>query len=221
MKLIVSNHKNFFDESLIDDYIKKLNYLQLSNVKLVICPALKNLFYFKNQNFILGSQDVKNIDELRDGLVKYTIVGHSYRRSVHHETDDDINRKIKLLLENGIFPILCVGENSDEELETVLSRQLESGLKDVTGNVIIAYEPVWAINSGKVPNVDKLVDIIEFIKAITKKMGINATILYGGSVNEDTILDLEKVNGIDGYLIGSSSVDLDKFIKIINIVEGD
>ena len=221
MKWIISNHKNFFDNELIDNYIDELNHLKLSNVNLVICPAPKNLFYFKNQNFILGSQDVKNINDLKANAVKYTIVGHSYRRSVHHETDEVINKKIKLLLENGICPILCIGEEIGEDLKLVLKQQLEAGLKDVSGSVMIAYEPVWAINSGKIPNIDRLCETINFIENITEKLGINAIILYGGSVNEDTIKELEKVGNIGGYLIGSVSVEVEKFKEIIKIVEGD
>ena len=221
MKWIISNHKNAFKEDLIDDYIKRLNRLQLSNVNLVICPAPKNLFYFKNQNFLLGTQDVRNLDDFKDGLVKYSIVGHSYRRKKYNETDEDINNKIKVLIENGICPILCVGEEEEQNVENVLRNQLEIGLKDVKGNVLIAYEPVWAINSGKTPDVDRLNQIISFIRNFILGLGVSCHILYGGSVNENTIFELNRVSGIDGYLIGSGSVDLDKFIKIINIVEGD
>jgi len=221
MKWIISNHKNLFDIDKVDDYISKLNRLQLSNVNLVVCPSQKNLFYFKNQNFILGSQDIKDINELRDDLVKYAIVGHSYRRSKYNETDEEINNKIKLLINNRICPILCVGEEEEEDYKEILSRQLNIGLKDISGNVIIAYEPVWAISSGRIPDINRLKDIIMFIKETIDNFGINAIILYGGSVNGETVLELEKVDCIEGYLIGAISTDIDKFIKIINIVEGD
>lgn len=221
MKWIISNHKNVFNIETVDDYINKLNRLQLSNINLVICPSYKNSFYFKNQNFILGSQDIKNIDELTEDLVKYTIVGHSYRRNKYNESDEDINSKIKLLISNCICPILCVGEKEGEDLEEVLSRQIKVGLKDVCEDVIIAYEPVWAINSGKIPDIDNLIKIIRYIKELSNELGINATVLYGGSVNEDTVLKLEAVEEIDGYLIGAVSTEIDKFIRIINIVEGD
>lgn len=221
MKWIISNHKNFFDSELIDDYIKELNSLQLSNVKLIICPAPKNLFYFKNQNFILGSQDIKNIDDLMDSSVKYTIVGHSYRRNKYNETDEEINEKIKLLLSNGICPVLCVGEEEGENVEIVLKQQLELGLKGIKGEVIIAYEPVWAISSGKMPSIDKLVKIVNYIEEITNELGINAIILYGGSVNKDTVLELEKIDTISGYLVGAASVDIEKLKELIDMVEGD
>ena len=222
MKWIVSNHKNFLSGDLIDNYVNQLDCLDLSNTNLVVCPSYKNLSYFKEHSFFLGSQCFVNVGDLKDNGVKYTIVGHSYRRKKYNETDDVVNEKIRELLEHNIVPILCIGEEIEQDdVKTVLKNQLEKCLVDISGNVIIAYEPVWAINSGNVPDYGRLVEIFRYISDIVYSLlGYSAILLYGGSVNDKTIIELEKIKEIDGYLIGSASVDIEKLKRIIDVVEG-
>jgi len=223
MKWIISNHK----EGLIDDdYKNEINNILNQNIKLIICPNDIQLASFKNNNYLLGSQDVDynfNLEELKSMSVKYTILGHSDKRKKYHETNIEINEKMKKLIEFDICPILCIGEEKEIEtdIEEILSTELEQCLKNIkTDNIIIAYEPVWAIGSGKIPNIEMLIEIIEYIKIKTKELiGIIPTVVYGGSVNENTIKDLEMIDSLDGYLIGSASLDIKKLKELIGVIK--
>lgn len=223
MKWIISNHK----EGIIKkSYQKEITELLSPKIKLIICPNDNQLSDFKEVNYDLGSQDVNyfyTVEELKKMSVKYTIVGHSDKRKQYNETNDDINKKIKELLKIGICPILCIGEEKEKELniKKVLDSELEECLRNIeTNNIIIAYEPIWAIGSGKIPNINKLIEIIEYIKQKTVKLiGVNPIIVYGGSVNKNTIRLLKEVPGLDGYLIGSASLDTNKLKELIEVIE--
>lgn len=224
MKLIISNHKDGLPDNKLDEYIKSISSLNTSNIKLIICPSTKHLSFFSNNNYyILGSQDIENnnIEYLNNNHVQYTIVGHSYNRKKHNETNTEINSKIKLLLNNNIMPILCIGEETKDQsnIYQMLNKDLEEGLKDIKEKIIIAYEPIWAISSGTIPDNITLKNRINYI--ITKVIEITGNkplIVYGGSVNENTIVELQKINSIDGYLIGKSSLELNKLKEIIEVV---
>lgn len=223
MKWIISNHK----EGIIKkSYQKEITELLSPKIKLIICPNDNQLSDFKEVNYDLGSQDVNyfyTVEELKKMSVKYTIVGHSDKRKQYNETNNDINKKIKELLKIGICPILCIGEEKEKELniKKVLDSELEECLRNIeTNNIIIAYEPIWAIGSGKIPNINKLIEIIEYIKQKTVKLiGVNPIIVYGGSVNKNTIRLLKEVPGLDGYLIGSASLDTNKLKELIEVIE--
>lgn len=224
MKLIISNHKNDLPKSELNAYLTDISSLNTSHIKLIICPSAEQLPYFKGNNYSLGSQDIKHnsIKELIDNNVKYTIVGHSYNRKKYGETNEEINKKIKKLLQNNIIPILCIGEEAKNQtnIDKLLAKQLEEGLKDITEKIIIAYEPIWAINSGIIPNNDSLKDTINYIKEKSIEItGIEPLIVYGGSVNEKTIITLRKLDLIDGYLIGKASLEVNKLKEIIEVVK--
>lgn len=223
MKWIISNHK----EGLISEEYKSevLNLLN-PQINLIICPNDKQLLEFTKTNYQLGSQDVDysfNIDELKKVSVKYTILGHSDKRKKYHETNEEINEKVKRLLINDICPIICIGEEDEQELEInkIIDKELEECLKEVTAsNIIIAYEPVWAIGSGKIPDIKKLTEIIKYIKFKTKELiNVIPIVVYGGSVNENTIKLLQQVKEIDGYLIGAASLDINKLKALIEVVK--
>lgn len=223
MKWIISNHK----EGIIKkSYQKEITELLSPKIKLIICPNDNQLSDFKEVNYDLGSQDVNyfyTVEELKKMSVKYTIVGHSDKRKQYNETNNNINKKIKELLKIGICPILCIGEEKEKELniKKVLDSELEECLRNIeTNKIIIAYEPIWAIGSGKIPNINKLIEIIEYIKQKTVKLiGVNPIIVYGGSVNKNTIRLLKEVPGLDGYLIGSASLDTNKLKELIEVIE--
>ena len=167
---------------------------------------------------------------LIDCGVKYVILGHSERRSIFSEDDIFIGKKVKKVLDVGVTPILCVGETIEElndglAKETV-SAQLNEGLSGLSSleNIVIAYEPVWAIGTGLTASVDKVAEIHFFIRNmlsdISKKEESNLIpILYGGSVNSDNAEELIGVNDVNGFLIGGASLDVEKFVDIINIVD--
>ena len=173
------------------------------------------------------------IAQLR-GLVDYCIVGHSERRYVFHETDKDIREKVAACIRNNITPILCIGETESErtfgETADVLKDQLISGLSDVSkedlGKVIIAYEPVWAISSVKGARIAVPDDISSSIKIIRNhlkstygKVEEEIPVLYGGSVNPSNCGAYLTIPGIDGLLIGGSSLIADQFNDIIEIAK--
>ncbi len=168
---------------------------------------------------------------LRELGVRYCIVGHSERRLYFQETDRMVNLKTCALLRNGIRPIVCVGERSDDRragtMQSVVKFQLSSALFDVSikgpDELVIAYEPVWAIGTGNVATPRQAEDMHEIIRRTLEKcfgvdIGSRVRILYGGSVNTDNIGGLVDMDNINGALIGGVSLDLDKFIRIITLI---
>ncbi len=223
MKWIISNYK---DKIVQATYKNKVKELESSHVKIVVCPNDKQLLSYKDEKCLLGSQDVNymfNAKELKDMSVQYTIVGHSDKRKKYLETNQEIQEKIKELLSYDICPILCVGEEQEEEECTteILKQQLEESLEGIKTNIImIAYEPVWAIGSGKIPSYETLVERLQYIQMkVTEILGITPILLYGGSVNEQTIQELEKIEMLDGYLIGSASLNIEKLKKLIEVIK--
>lgn len=169
-----------------------------------------------------------SVEMLRSFDVKYCIVGHSERRQYFQEDDELINQKIKRLLEVGITPIYCCGESLDErESEKhfdVVENQIQSGLegfqKDDLKKVIIAYEPVWAIGTGKTATPEQAQEMHNFIRTkLAQVLGDEAErvpILYGGSVKPNNAKELFAQNDIDGGLIGGASLKASDFLEIIH-----
>ena len=153
---------------------------------------------------------------LKNVGAKYVIIGHSENRS-EGENDKLINKKIRTSIKVGLKVIFCIGETLQEKRKKmtnkVLSRQIMNGLKNIKNkkNIIIAYEPVWAIGTGLIPRINDLFSSVEFIKDKIK----NVKILYGGSVAPNNIKELKTIDNIDGFLIGGASQDPKKFIDII------
>ena len=145
------------------------------------------------------------------------MLGHSENRE-NGESDKLINQKIKTALKNKLKVIFCIGEKikdkRNKKTKSVLSKQIKLGLKGVklNNNIIIAYEPVWAIGSGMIPKSNELFNAIDFIKSRFKQ---NLKILYGGSVNDKNINELKTIHNIDGFLVGGASQNSKKFIDII------
>ena len=183
--------------------------------------AAQNMFY-EDKGAYTG--------EIAPGMLKdigctYVIIGHSERRKYFHEQDKDVNLKVKKALSVGLNLIMCVGE-TDEEREknvtrAVVGRQVKEGLRGVEkiGNVVIAYEPVWAIGTGKVATSAQAQEVHAFIRGILKDLyGSTANgirILYGGSVTADNIGELITMEDIDGALVGGASLKSDGFLGII------
>jgi triosephosphate isomerase len=150
---------------------------------------------------------------------EYVVIGHSERRHVMGETDDIINRKSKTALEIGLIPILCVGETEEEretgETEAVIERQIREALKDIeieAHKMVFAYEPVWAIGTGKTATPQQVVEVHKLIRGMLKK---SSTILYGGSVKPENVDTLMKEEEIQGALVGGASLKPESFARII------
>lgn len=235
MKIIVANFKM---NLLKNDILEYLNYFDKKDSNVIFCPSNIYLNYFLEKGLHVGSQDVAfeeqgaftgdiSASQLKSIGVKYTIIGHSERRK-YYEDDRFINDKLNCSLNNELIPILCIGETKEErdnnETYDVLQNQLNKALNGINNellsNVIIAYEPIWAIGTGIVPSNQDIYDTIYFIKKfLEKSYNLELKVLYGGSVNNSNIIELETITNIDGYLIGGSSIDYNKFLSIINKVK--
>ena len=148
----------------------------------------------------------------------YVIIGHSENRK-KGENNKLINLKIKSALKANLKVIFCIGETliekRNKKTNSIISKQIKTGLKNIKkkSNILIAYEPVWAIGTGVVPKSDDLLKTIKFIKS--KFKGKLPKVLYGGSVDPKNIKNLKKINNIDGFLIGGASQSSKKFIDIV------
>tara|TARA_B100001063_G_scaffold143823_1_gene134316 strand:- start:158 stop:877 length:720 start_codon:yes stop_codon:yes gene_type:complete len=153
---------------------------------------------------------------LKNVGAKYVIIGHSENRHAG-ETDKLINLKVKSALKSGLNVIFCIGETLKQRrkkrTKQVLNKQIKLGLNKINNykKILIAYEPVWSIGTGLIPNPNELFQTINFIKKIKR----NFKVLYGGSVNSKNINELKSINNINGFLIGGASQDPNKFIDII------
>lgn len=207
--------------------------------EVIICPPALYIqeFESKKTNVKLGAQNVAKFErgaytgeysaEMLESIsVPYCIVGHSERRSYFNETDEDVNQKVKLLLANNIRPILCCGETlsqRESKMEkNVVKDQILKGLSDISvheiTNVIVAYEPVWAIGTGVTATSDQAQDMHAFIRSVLRSAygdaAMDISILYGGSCKPGNAHELFACEDIDGGLIGGASLEADSFLSI-------
>jgi triosephosphate isomerase len=165
---------------------------------------------------------------LVDAGCEYVIVGHSERRTIFGEKDDVINRKLKAAISSGLKPIFCIGETLEEREAgrtfAVIERQIKEGLNNFTAddikNIVIAYEPVWAIGTGRTATPEQAQEVHACIRTVMGKIyGDDLAgllhVIYGGSVNPGTIGGLMAQTDIDGALVGGASLDVESFVKII------
>lgn len=185
---------------------------------------------------VIGAQNMHEADAgaftgavsasmLKDAGARFVILGHSERRHIFHETNLLINQKIKRAVQDGLIPILCIGETQKErdakETKKILHLQLEECLKEISPKeIVIAYEPVWAIGTGKTatPEMAEEAHLLcrEFLNTLWgKSTSERLNILYGGSVTPETAPSLLKQPNIDGALVGGASLHVDKFLQII------
>ena len=236
-RLVVGNMKMNLTAPEINKYLKGIEKYAYGK-EVCFCPSALYLPYFIGKNFSVGIQNIASTEEgaytgeiaasqAKSLKVDYAIVGHSERRSYYGETDEVVETKVKLALSHNLKVILCIGETLEERdsLKTykVLKRQLKSALQGMPAKVVskmmIAYEPVWAIGTGRVPSNQEIEDTIAFIKDILKELcGVSVKVLYGGSVNSKNIETLNKIPNVDGYLVGGASTKPEEFHKIIEVV---
>lgn len=226
MKYLVCNFKNKLLKDDILKYNKSLVDIE-TKVKLVLCPPSIYLDMFDKSGYELGVQDISSfMDKTITGEIeatqvksmgaKYVIVGHSERRIYRHEINIDFINKINNAIENGLNIIYCIGETLNEKENgrtyEVLEKQISEVLNNVEiKNIMIAYEPVWAIGTGKVPETDEIKENIKFINdIIMEKYEEKLDILYGGSVNDTNIGELCTIKGLNGFLVGGASLDPNK-----------
>ncbi len=215
----------------------------ISGVDILVCPPFTLLSsvneVLDRSNIELGAQNMFYASEgaytgeisplmLKDVGCRYVILGHSERRSIFNETDEIVNKKVKTALSYNLISILCIGETLSEREEgkakSVVRTQLQSSLEGVDGgditNVIIAYEPVWAIGTGKTATPEQAEEVHAFIRSelaefYGKQAAESIRILYGGSVKPENVTDLMKQPNIDGGLIGGASLKAESFIQLV------
>ena len=234
-------HNSVLDSiKLVKELLPGLERIQ--GVDSIICPPFTALApvaeMIKGTSIHLGAQNLyweeqgAYTGEISPGMVaevaEYVILGHSERRAYFHDTDDIVNKKVLAALAAGLKPILCVGETLEENESgrtgEVVKRQLTAGLNDVNEiqleKVIIAYEPVWAIGTGKAATPDGANQVIkEFIRDElvvigSPELGDSIPILYGGSVKPDNAREFFEQPDINGALVGGASLKADAFVKI-------
>lgn len=215
-----------------------------TDVKTAICAPfvhlalLKNAFagtdikvgaqnaFYEEEGAYTGEISVKMLEDLG---IDYCIIGHSERRQYFGETDETVNKKLKRLFAGPVTPILCVGENLDqrekEEQYTVVKEQLVGGLADISAadaaKLVIAYEPVWAIGTGKTATPEQAEDMCEYIRNTMEELydeevADAVVIQYGGSVKPANATDIMNMSNIDGALVGGASLKAKDFTEIID-----
>ncbi|MDX1949660.1 MAG: triose-phosphate isomerase [Rickettsiales bacterium] len=229
MKLIVGNWKMNLSLAQAKNLASEVKNIKQNRNEIVLCPPFVFLQsiseIISNSHIHLGSQDCHYLGSgaftgdispimLKEFSVQYVILGHSERRQYHFENDDLVNKKANFAIQNGLIPIICVGENLTEREannhKEIVSKQLEISTKNLNGKFVIAYEPVWAIGTGKTAQKAEILEMHQFIKSKFPSIKI----LYGGSVNENNYSEILNINSVDGLLIGGASIDFQKFSKI-------
>ena len=227
------------------DFIEKLTPLvKDTENEVIICVPYTDLFYSllhaQDTNIKIGAQNMNENEKgaytgevsgemLKSIGVEYIIIGHSERRAYYNETDESVNKKLKKAIALGLKPIVCVGESLDEreagnakEIVTNQTRLALEGLeKNDVKKTIIAYEPIWAIGTGKTATKEDANETIKWIREEIEKIYGNdisesVIIQYGGSVKSSNAKDLFTMSDIDGGLVGGASLDPEEFAKIVN-----
>ena len=246
-KVIARNWKmNMLPNETIN-FIEGLSQ-EIKNVKneIILCVPYTDLFYAlltaQNTNIKIGAQNMHWKEKgaytgeisgqmLKSIGVEYVIIGHSERRQYFAETDETVNIKVKSALENNLKPIICVGETLEQrehgETEKIIESQIKLALKDLTKEqiraIIIAYEPVWAIGTGKTATPEEANNVIKYIRKQIKELyneeiAENIIIQYGGSVKASNAEELFNMSDIDGALVGGASLNFKEFSEIVNKV---
>lgn len=202
-------------------------------------PILSELVNNQGKDLKIGAQNMHYLESgaytgeispaiLKDLKVSYVLIGHSERRQYYNETNESVNLKIKAAIKYDLIPVFCVGEllESREKGSTniVLANQIYKGLKDISAEdalkIIVAYEPVWAIGTGKTATSTEANDTIKSIRNMISKLygkdvSSKVRILYGGSVNANNVVELLSQSDIDGALVGGASLKSASFIKLV------
>jgi len=227
-KIIVGNWKMHGNAALAKTLaVDVAGQAAKSSAQVILCPPFTLIaqlnWLISGSNLALGGQDCSPQPEgaytgdisaqmLKDAGCKYVIIGHSERRQYHHESNEKVRLKAEQAIKTGLIPILCIGENAEERksgkaIDNVC-QQLRQCLPK--GDFLLAYEPVWAIGSGRTPTLDEIGQMHAAITAVTP-----APVLYGGSVNAGNAKDIMAVDGVAGVLVGGASLKAEEFCKII------
>ena len=232
-KIVIANWKLNGSSAFIREYFKNIKFSR-SNFEdncVIVCPPIPFIKHIESKQLFKGSQDCSEFSEgaftgeisarmIKEIGCKFCIIGHSERRTLFKESNETILKKIRNCINNNLIPILCVGESLEEKdqnlTKEVLNEQIKKNLmKNINlKKLIIAYEPLWSIGTGKIPSLDDISEIHSYIKeSIFSKNNIK--IVYGGSVKSSNYKEIINLDEVDGLLVGGASLNIDEFNKII------
>ena len=246
-KIIVGNWKMNMSLDTAQDLVFKIKSFLTDNIKteVGVCPpslylqAISTLT--KGSKVLLGAQNMYFEEEgaftgelspkmLKDFPIDMVIIGHSERRQIFNETDEDVNKKVKAALKHGLTPVLCCGETLETrekgKAEEWVKNQIVKALEELSNTdiekLIVAYEPIWAIGTGKICSGEDANKIIKSIRNVlkeksTENISQKVRILYGGSIKSSNFSEHINYEDIDGGLVGGSSLKADEFNKLIEL----
>ena len=225
----------------------KIKTTDIKKTGIVICPPFTALApvadVMKDTSVAIGAQNMCWEREgaftgaISAGMIKstganYVILGHSERRQYYNETDETVNQRIAAAIRHGLVPVFCVGETESQRESdatfSVLDKQVTIGLQDIAledlATLVIAYEPVWAIGTGKTATTEQAQEVHQFLRSLLEKaynvdFSESVRILYGGSVKPKNIAELMSMPDVDGALVGGASLDADTFSQIVKYSE--
>ncbi|MCI5675355.1 MAG: triose-phosphate isomerase [Ezakiella sp.] len=240
-KIIAANWKMNLDKNTARELLNDINKLEREGEEIIVFPPsvyldmageLLNDISFGAQNFYPEEKGAFtgeiSVTQAKQYGIKYLLIGHSERRNIFNEDNELINKKIKSALEHGLIPVLCIGEPMKERengtYEAYLYKELKEALCDINiddiRNMIFAYEPIWAIGSGRALKASDIKIALEFIRntldVMYKGVKEDVHLLYGGSVNIENIDDIMSTEHVDGVLVGGASLKIDSFRRLVN-----
>lgn len=236
-KIVIANLKMNMTIDEVGDYLKVINP-QINSKYVAICPSSLYVPYFLKNNYLVGLQNTYYYQsgaytgeispyQAHSMGVSLTILGHSERRLLFDETNLLISNKINDAIQAGLKVVLCIGESEKQREKKMTAKTLKFQLIECLGkievsmlkNIIVAYEPIWAIGTSLTPTnveIEKTVSYIKEVAQIYLKYE-NMPVIYGGSVNDKNIDELNKISNLSGYLVGGASLDANKLLKIIEV----
>ncbi len=234
MKIIAGNWKMNGTRAGLESMVRDLSSIDTENTIILCVPY--TMLGVESDKIAIGAQDVSchthgaytgevSATMIADTGAKYVIVGHSECRQYHGDTNATVRAKAEQVLANGMIPIICVGETMDEKQAGKTMAVIESGVREsvpanVKSDIIIAYEPRWAIGAGLTPTSDEIADAHGLIAKTLSDMGLSGTpILYGASVKGTNAAEIMSIPNVDGVLVGGASLKTDDFIPIITSVK--
>lgn len=234
MKIIAGNWKMNGTRAGLESMVRDLSSVDTQNTVILCVPF--TMLGVKSDKIAIGAQDVSSHTHgaytgevsatmIADTGAKYVIVGHSECRQYHGDTNDTVRAKAEQVLANGMIPVICVGETMDEKQAGKTMDIIESGVREsvpanVESDIIIAYEPRWAIGAGLTPTSDEIADAHGLIAKTLSDMGLSGMpVLYGASVKGTNAAEIMSIPNVDGVLVGGASLKTDDFIPIITSVK--
>ncbi|MGJ8526766.1 Triosephosphate isomerase [Halomonadaceae bacterium LMG 33818] len=242
MPLIAGNWKMNGSSALVDEFQKRISQTTLpANVEVVVLPPFPFIQHMKEKVAPLGvSVGAQTLNPephgaftgevsgamLGDVGVDYVLVGHSERRTLFHESNEDVRKRVIAAIENGLKPILCVGETQEEResgaTRKIVLQEIDAVIASLDAEqrkqLVIAYEPIWAIGSGRTSTPEDAQEVMllirNYLREFDVQLGESMRLLYGGSMNADNAGALLAQQDIDGGLIGGASLKVDDFLKI-------